>query len=381
MGGAKRFLNPPCSTPRRSGIFPIVAKVVTQEREELVDFLSWELTWRKKGVQKTEKKPDDTAAPTIASKEDTKENKLTNDKDCIGTEPSTLQSLRSPSKPRSPLSDNSSMRIQKAHESDPANVISSKVKTELPNEIKSESCESREETLDMACPSEVIRKRSPEQLQQKESTTHASAKSAADNKVSGKPRSRTARKLGAKKTENKAPQNRKVTDYYPIRRSNRKTKAELKSEEHQHIDDLIKNNIEEGMQIKHMEGKGRGIFASKMFKRGEFVVEYHGDLLELAEAKIREVQYTQDPQKGCYMYYFQYQSKTYCVDATEETSRLGRLLNHSKTGNCQTRLHAIDGTPHLILVASRDIEAEEELLYDYGDRSKASVQAHPWLKY
>lgn len=71
----------------------------------------------------------------------------------------------------------------------------------------------------------------------------------------------------------------------------------------------------------------------------------------------------------------------YSVDATKETSRLGRLINHSKTGNCQTRLHAIDGNPHLILVASRDIKAEEELLYDYGDRSKASVLAHPWLKY
>ncbi|KAL6114142.1 kmt5a [Pungitius sinensis] len=332
----------------------------------------------KKSVLKTEKKPDDSVAPKVASKKDTKENETTNNKACIGTETSTLQSLRSPGKPRSPLSDNSSMLIQKGNESDPTNVIPSKLKKDLPNEIKSERCESREQKLDMACPSQVIRTQSAEQ---KESTTHTSATSAADNKVSGKPRSRTGRKLGAKKTENKAPQNRKVTDYYPIRRSNRKTKTELKSEEDQHIDYLIKNNIEEGMQIKHIEGKGRGIFASKMFKRGEFVVEYHGDLLELAEAKIREAQYTQDPQKGCYMYYFQYQSKTYCVDATEETSRLGRLLNHSKTGNCQTRLHAINGTPHLILVASRDIEAEEELLYDYGDRSKASVQAHPWLKY
>ena len=71
----------------------------------------------------------------------------------------------------------------------------------------------------------------------------------------------------------------------------------------------------------------------------------------------------------------------YSVDATKETGRLGRLINHSKSGNCQTRLHPIDGTPHLILVASKDIEAEEELLYDYGDRSKDSVSAHPWLKY
>uniref|UniRef100_A0A8C6UUQ8 [histone H4]-lysine(20) N-methyltransferase n=1 Tax=Neogobius melanostomus TaxID=47308 RepID=A0A8C6UUQ8_9GOBI len=177
------------------------------------------------------------------------------------------------------------------------------------------------------------------------------------------------------------PQNKKVTDYFPIRRSNRKTKAELKSEEHRHLDDLIKNGIEEGMQVKHIEGKGRGVFAANAFKKGDFVVEYHGDLLELSEAKVREAQYAQDPSTGCYMYYFQYQTKTYCVDATRESTRLGRLINHSKAGNCQTRLHPIDGTPHLILVASRDITADEELLYDYGDRSKASISAHPWLKF
>ncbi|KAM3867496.1 lysine methyltransferase 5Ab [Diretmus argenteus] len=182
------------------------------------------------------------------------------------------------------------------------------------------------------------------------------------------------------KTEN-VSQNRKVTDYYPIRRSSRKTKAELKSEEHSHLDDLIKNGVEEGMQVKHIEGKGRGVFAVRGFKKGEFVVEYHGDLLQITEAKKREAKYSEDPQTGCYMYYFQYQCKTYCVDATKETDRLGRLINHSKNGNCQTKLHDMDGTPHLFFEASRDIEAEEELLYDYGDRSKTAISAHPWLKY
>lgn len=70
------------------------------------------------------------------------------------------------------------------------------------------------------------------------------------------------------------------------------------------------------------------------------------------------------------------------VDATKETHRLGRLINHSsKNGNCHTKLHDIDGTPHLIMLASRDIQDGEELLYDYGDRSKSSISAHPWLKY
>jgi histone-lysine N-methyltransferase SETD8 len=35
--------------------------------------------------------------------------------------------------------------------------------------------------------------------------------------------------------------------------------------------------------------------------------------------------------------------------------------------------------PRLILVARRPLEEGEELLYDYGDRSKDSLKAHPWL--
>nr|XP_025745406.1 N-lysine methyltransferase KMT5A isoform X2 [Callorhinus ursinus] len=164
-----------------------------------------------------------------------------------------------------------------------------------------------------------------------------------------------------KKAQGKTQQNRKLTDFYPVRRSSRKSKAEL--------------------QIDLIDGKGRGVIATKQFSRGEFVVEYHGDLIEITDAKKREALYAQDPSTGCYMYYFQYLSKTYCVDATRETNRLGRLINHSKCGNCQTKLHDIDGVPHLILIASRDIKAGEELLYDYGDRSRASIEAHPWLKH
>ncbi|XP_063171731.1 N-lysine methyltransferase KMT5A isoform X1 [Candoia aspera] len=184
-----------------------------------------------------------------------------------------------------------------------------------------------------------------------------------------------------RKGQGKTPANRKVTDYYPVRRSSRKNKKELQTEEKKRIDDLIKSGKEDGMKIDFIDGKGRGVIATRHFNRGEFVVEYHGDLIEITDAKKREAAYAQDPTTGCYMYYFQYLSKTFCVDATKETNRLGRLINHSKCGNCQTKLHDVGGVPHLILVASRDIKAGEELLYDYGDRSKASLEAHPWLKH
>lgn len=71
----------------------------------------------------------------------------------------------------------------------------------------------------------------------------------------------------------------------------------------------------------------------------------------------------------------------FSIDATEESGRLGRLINHSKTaGNCHTKLTEINNKPYLMLIASRDIAVGEELLYDYGDRNKDSLESHPWLK-
>ncbi|XP_043924506.1 N-lysine methyltransferase KMT5A-like isoform X3 [Protopterus annectens] len=202
----------------------------------------------------------------------------------------------------------------------------------------------------------------------------ASAKTEGQRKLKGK---RSARKI----SEHRGVKSRKVTDYFPVRRSSRKCKAELMYEEKKQIDELIISGKEEGLKVDYIDGKGRGVLATRCFCRGEYIVEYHGDLIEFWDAKRREALYAQDPSTGCYMYYFHYLGKTYCVDATKETHRLGRLINHSKNGNCHTKLHDISGVPHLILVASRDIEAGEELLYDYGDRSKASLEAHPWLKH
>jgi len=59
------------------------------------------------------------------------------------------------------------------------------------------------------------------------------------------------------------------------------------------------------------EGKGRGVQATKPFKKGDFVVEYAGDLVELKEAKFREETYQKDISCGCYMYFFSHRGKSY----------------------------------------------------------------------
>jgi histone-lysine N-methyltransferase SETD8 len=174
--------------------------------------------------------------------------------------------------------------------------------------------------------------------------------------------------------------NKKITDYFQIRKSSRKCKSDLEKEKRENIESSIKAMSEDGLEVKVIENKGRGVFATRYFQKGDFVCEYAGEMISYQQAKKREEMYGKDPSIGCYMYFFEHKSKSYCVDATAETSRLGRLLNHSKLGgNCHTKLFEIGARPYLILVASRDIRPGEEMTYDYGDRNKSSIESHPWL--
>jgi len=51
--------------------------------------------------------------------------------------------------------------------------------------------------------------------------------------------------------------------------------------------------------------------ATKPFQKGDFVVEYEGDLVELKEAYSREQEYKKDTSFGCYMYFFTHKDKRY----------------------------------------------------------------------
>jgi len=173
----------------------------------------------------------------------------------------------------------------------------------------------------------------------------------------------------------------KLPDFFPqSRRSQRKINQALAEKKQKILVQAILDGAEDGLKETNFKDKGRGVVACKKFQRGEFVVEYFGDLITIAEAKENEAKYAQDMNIGCYMYYFRFKNRQYCIDATAESGRLGRLANHSRTsGNCVTKIVEVQGIPRLILVAKRDIEAGEEVLYDYGDRRKNAIRHHPWL--
>lgn len=115
----------------------------------------------------------------------------------------------------------------------------------------------------------------------------------------------------AQQNTNNNTKNTKLTDFFPVRRSVRKTKKAVELEQLRNIEAAIRNEQEDGLIVKEFIHKGRGIMAARHFTKGEFVIEYIGDLIDMTEANKREQLYAKDENTGCYMYYFKHKSQQY----------------------------------------------------------------------
>lgn len=100
-----------------------------------------------------------------------------------------------------------------------------------------------------------------------------------------------------------------MNDFFPIRRSVRKTQKAIEEEQSRYIEKAIDEQRQDGLSIHEFEGKGRGIVAARPFQRGEFVVEYIGELIDPIEAEKREAKYMKNENFGCYMYYFKHKEQ------------------------------------------------------------------------
>uniref|UniRef100_A0A8C9H4X6 SET domain-containing protein n=1 Tax=Piliocolobus tephrosceles TaxID=591936 RepID=A0A8C9H4X6_9PRIM len=156
----------------------------------------------------------------------------------------------------------------------------------------------------------------------------------------------------------------------------------------------MKMNMFACIKIVLDEIKGRCIYAVSNIHKFDFVFEYIGKLLTHEQALKQERKYIKTEQ-GCYMFYFKYQNKKYCIDSTDENIEaainnqnkkhflrsFARLVNHSKKkANLIAKVLPVYGIPRLFFVASRNIEAGEELLIDYGERDKDIIKDNQWLK-
>uniref|UniRef100_A0A2P2IC12 [histone H4]-lysine(20) N-methyltransferase n=1 Tax=Hirondellea gigas TaxID=1518452 RepID=A0A2P2IC12_9CRUS len=174
---------------------------------------------------------------------------------------------------------------------------------------------------------------------------------------------------------------RALKDSIAIRKPKRQTARKIRNAKLVEIQNKVSRKCQDGLKVKEFKNKGRGVITTKLFARGDFVVEYAGDLTSLEEAHSREKLYETDDSIGCYMYYFKFNSKRYCIDATVESDYYGRLVNHSRyTANLNTKIVVVNDRPHLILEAKLDLVPGTELLLDYGDRDRETLECNPWLR-
>ncbi len=121
--------------------------------------------------------------------------------------------------------------------------------------------------------------------------------------------------------------------------------------------------------------KGQGLVAVKSIRKGDYIGEYYGARINGSVAIRRAVE------RGA-RYLFEFQDETdsktaKAIDA-ENTTCMCRLLNHSRK-NPNVGAAPMANRTQIHFFATKDIAVGEELLWDYGDYSKESLKACPWL--
>jgi SET domain-containing protein len=108
-----------------------------------------------------------------------------------------------------------------------------------------------------------------------------------------------------------------------------------------------------------------GLFAKNGFGKGEFVVEYQGEILRetIADEREKRAERAGNGDGGsCYMFRL---DEDHVIDATLK-GNCARFINHSCNPNCTCRMVEDENRKkHIMIIAKRDIAAGEEITYDY----------------
>jgi len=127
-------------------------------------------------------------------------------------------------------------------------------------------------------------------------------------------------------------------------------------------------------EVRGSEIHGRGVYATGFIPRETPIIEYFGEKIDKAESDRRSLlQQAKARRTGDAAVYIFTLSKRYDIDGNVPWNT-ARLINHSCSPNCEAW---IEGRK-IFIHSLRDIEAGEELTYDYGFDVDC-YQEHPCL--
>ena len=134
------------------------------------------------------------------------------------------------------------------------------------------------------------------------------------------------------------------------------------------------------LNIVEIPEKGEGLVAHDAIPKHTFLCEYRGELLSREEGLQRENLHFKRTGENRYCFFFFLGDVRMCIDPHEDSIAL--KMNHSsKNPNVIVRVMLdSESIPHLCFFANRAIRAQEELLFDYGDRRKKVLERCEWLR-
>ena len=98
---------------------------------------------------------------------------------------------------------------------------------------------------------------------------------------------------------------------------------------------------------------GLGMFATKPFRRRDYIATYRGPVITNEESEKREAR------GASYMFAL---GKKHTIDGSPRYN-VARYINHS----CRPNAEPVGRNGGIVIVASKKIEPEEEITYDYGE--------------
>lgn len=124
--------------------------------------------------------------------------------------------------------------------------------------------------------------------------------------------------------------------------------------------------------IKKFNDKGFGLESLKYIPKGTFICEYAGEILTKQEAQKRDLE-NQEFGKMNYIFCLneiklKSNEKIQTFIDPSVKGNIGRYLNHSCEPNCDIiSVRCSSVIPKLAIFSNRDIKAQEELTFSYGE--------------
>jgi len=138
---------------------------------------------------------------------------------------------------------------------------------------------------------------------------------------------------------------------------------------------VVQLGIQISLQLFKSKNKGWGLMTLEELKKGQFVCEYVGEIINLVEAKKRQCEY--DKVGLNYLMVIREFSGNRIlrtnIDSTFR-SNVAKFINHSCDPNLELQLVRIQSLlPRVGLFTKKEISANTELTFDYGSIEEENI--------